>query len=269
MSRELSLREIQLIQLDIGKEISRICSKNNIPYFIIGGTLLGAVRHRGFIPWDDDMDIGMTIDNYNRFVSVARNELGSQFIIQEWNDGSGYSYPFAKVKMKGTTVVELVSQSLNLDKGIWVDIFPYMPISKKKALSKIFMIRLQLLSKTFLLKNGYDLSALTQKPISKLINYVLKLCPIRANYCKRKFLKLIKNNKSDEYYLECDGMFKGNFVFPQDYFKTFTELPFEDVSFMAPGKYDAYLKDAYGDYMVFPPEEERNKGHSLVSSSID
>lgn len=262
----LTLRELQYLQLEIAKEIKRICDVNNIDYFIIGGTLLGAVRHGGFIPWDDDMDIGMTIENYNRFLELAPSQLDHRFFLQTNATDPNYHNVFAKVRMNGTHMVERVSEGLKIHNGIFVDIFPYDAAPEKLARSKMYMTTLQLLGKTSLLKHRYDLNGITEKRISRIINSMLKSIPIPVKYIDQRLTSLFLshgNNDEKQYYIERDGMFKGNFVFPQNYFETLEELPFEGIKFKVPSEYAAYLSNAYGEYMKLPPEHEREKGHSV------
>lgn len=271
VDKKLTLREIQLIELEISKEIKHICEENNIQYFLIGGTLLGAIRHKGFIPWDDDMDIGMTYRDYIRFINVAKEQLDSKFLLQDWNDGSSYSYPFAKVKMKGTKVIEKANRDLHINKGVWVDVFPYMPVQKQNAESSWFLFRLQMLGKMCLLKNGYDLNVLTNRVYSKLLNTILQFAPMSCRQARIKFMNMLieSNQVSSDYYIECDGMFKGNFVFPQKYFEKLIPVQFEDTEFMAPYMYHEYLTDAYGDYMTPPAAKDQAKGHSLLEATIN
>lgn len=262
----LTLRELQYLELEIAKEIKRICDANNIDYFIIGGTLLGAVRHGGFIPWDDDMDIGMTIENYYRFLELAPSQLDHRFFLQTNATDPNYHNVFAKVRLNGTHMLEKVTEGMRIHNGIFVDIFPYDSASEQVAHSKVYMTMLQLLGKTSLLKHGYDLNGITEKRISRIVNIVLKHIPVSVKQIDKVLtVRFQSHGKKNEqtYYIERDGMFKGNFVFPKRYFETLEELPFEGIAFKVPSNYTAYLENAYGDYMKLPPEHEREKGHSV------
>ena len=117
------LRNVQLVQLEIAKEVKRICEQNNISYFMDGGTLLGAVRHKGFIPWDDDLDFGFTRDNYEKFIATAKKNLSSEFFLQTWDSDREYGYAFAKIRKKGTIYQERIAQDSNANCGIFIKAF--------------------------------------------------------------------------------------------------------------------------------------------------
>ena len=113
MEREL-LRKVQLTQLEIAKEIRRVCEENDIPYFLTCGTLLGAVRHQGFIPWDDDMDVGMLRENYEKFCRIAPEKLKPEYCWQSWYTDPNYALPFGKVRKRGTLYLEAKSHKISL-----------------------------------------------------------------------------------------------------------------------------------------------------------
>lgn len=127
-----TLRKLQLVELEIANEIKRVCVENNIKYFLESGTLLGAVRHGGFIPWDDDMDIGMMRDEYEKFLKIAPEKLSSEFILQTWKNEKDYSLTFAKVRKLDTIFLEYEFKDSSMHNGIWVDIFPYDSVPEKK-----------------------------------------------------------------------------------------------------------------------------------------
>ena len=111
------VRKLQLVELEILEEVDRICKKNNIDYFLNGGTLLGAVRHKGFIPWDDDIDVTMTRKNYNKFIEACLKDLNSKYIIDNYKTNKKCCFSFTKIKKKGTLYVESRDYNTNDEKS--------------------------------------------------------------------------------------------------------------------------------------------------------
>lgn len=191
MTDSIDLRELQLLQLEIAKELKRICDENDIDYFMIGGTLLGAVRHKGFIPWDDDMDFGMTVENYNKFIEIAPHKLDKRFFLQTEESDRNYHNIFAKIRMNNTHMIEKVTDKQIIHNGIFIDVFPYDSVTEKKVHSKYYMKKLKILAKMYFLKNGYNLNAITEKKISRIVNRFLCKYPMSTKQVKSKLYKLL------------------------------------------------------------------------------
>lgn len=122
---DLSLKKLHKCMLMIYNEISRICEGNNLTYFVVGGTLLGAVVHKNFIPWDDDLDIAMPRDDYDKFIEICKCELNDDFYLHHTSTDSNYWLSFAKIRLNGTVFLEEKRKNVNSHAGIYVDIFPF------------------------------------------------------------------------------------------------------------------------------------------------
>lgn len=141
----IEIRPLQMVCLEILKEIDRICTKYNIQYWLEGGSMLGAVRHHGFIPWDDDLDIAMFREDYERFLKIAQKELKPEYFLQTHEIEREYPLFFAKVRKNNTYIEEECFLSLNFHKGIFVDIFPVdkLPYGVNKV--KVYCKKLRIL----------------------------------------------------------------------------------------------------------------------------
>lgn len=273
-----TLREVQLTQLSIAKEIKRICEKHNIDYFLDGGTMLGAVRHKGFIPWDDDMDIGMTRENYNRFIEVAKSELSEEYFLQTWETDQYYPMPFAKVRKNGTLFVENNFEKSKMHQGIYVDVFPYdyFPATKRKQkrfwrkknfLSSLLLMKCK--SVKFLSNNNTALKVFLKLCMFTFIKFICIFNSKRR--IVQRYEKLITkyNDKTSGIVYEQTQCYKfGHFVIPENCICGRIDLPFEDTQFKCLENYHQYLSTLYGDYMTPPPEEKRAVGHYIVKVEL-
>ena len=152
---EENVIKLRRAQLMIAKEIKRICDLNNINYFLDSGSMLGAVRHSGFIPWDDDMDIGMCCDDYEKFISIAPKELDNRFFLDNSETNKSNPLVFSKVGLKGTTYIENIGNKNLEHNEIFVDVFPYYYISDNIMERKIEGLEMAFLAQAIMSKSGY------------------------------------------------------------------------------------------------------------------
>ena len=257
---------IKRIELEILIKFDEICKSNSIEYSLAYGTLLGAVRHKGFIPWDDDIDVMMTRDNYEKFCSL--NYEDDKFIVFECNRKKEYCYPFAKMCNKQFSLFESYRPEANM--GPYIDIFPfdYLPCDKSVR------------------------NALMQKNKKKIRNTYLLTCSPRAPYKNKrtKFVNLLfinfvglflTNNYRNRYAKKIDfesksyakSDFIGNIVFsdcqrngifPAHYFEEYVSVDFEGYKFPAIKEFNLFLNQIYGDYMKLPPVKKRQSHHNFV-----
>jgi lipopolysaccharide cholinephosphotransferase len=259
-----TLRKVQLVQLEIAKEVDRVSAENGIKCFLIGGTLLGAIRHKGFIPWDDDLDIGMLRNDYEKFAIIAAASLNEKYKFIDWKSDSNYPHPMGKVIKKGTIYKESKRNDLG-EQGIWVDIFPYDNICMKPRRT---FFKLKVIRSLIRAKCNYQTWHSNRGII--LMKYIKNL-PFRiiAPFFDKNYLidayEKISVGESEETVYENGTENYNDWCFKKDYFTTFKKVQFEDYYFWAPEQYDEYLKIAYGNYMELPPVEERENKHLIVS----
>ena len=257
------LRKIQLCELMCLKEIKRICDKNSIPYFLIGGTLIGAVRHKGFIPWDDDIDVGMLRKDYDRFLEIAKTEIDSEnfFLQVPETEENCYDYEIARVRLNGTHFVQKHRKSLNLHDGFFAEIIPYddLPNSHLKCLfySKFFKYMKKILG----YRRGYEYEV-SSKKIKKIIFLILanisRIIPFKVLDNKMwNYHKKYSNTNSDKVFLLAGAYNYKRESHLRETVSEYTELYFEDELFKVPKEYDLFLREQYGDYMQLPPVEKQ------------
>ena len=133
---EVDLKTLQNIELEILDEFIRVCEKNQLTYFLIGGSCIGAVRHHGFIPWDDDIDVGMPREDYEKLVEIAADELNPEYFFQNYHSEKNCGLIFGKIRKNNTILSENYSYHIHMHQGVWIDIFPYDQIGDKPELSK-------------------------------------------------------------------------------------------------------------------------------------
>ncbi|MGL4739942.1 MAG: LicD family protein [Sarcina sp.] len=253
------LREAQSIMVAILDEIDRICRENDIEYYISDGTLLGAVRHGGFIPWDDDLDVSMTRENYIKFCKVANDEIGEDFLVQtSKSDKHFHNGCVMKVRHKHSLLKELARENVKFHQGIFVDVFPMDKLPSNKRLIKF---QKKLATLFFFIKNDYD----TNSKLKKC--FLGAFSPVRHSFLQKILCSTLRFNKkceTDKYTYGVDTYFYNEFIYDENDLFPLKEIKFEGRTVMCPNKPHKVLTKLYGDYMKLPPVEERHIHSSRI-----
>ena len=265
----VTLRKVQLVQLEIAKEIDRICRENDIAYFLAGGTLLGAIRHKGFIPWDDDLDVGMLRTEYEKFLEIAPEKLSPRYKMLDWNSDPNYPHPMGKIIKRGTVYREGKRHD-DAEQGIWVDIFPYdnaldfdKSFKRRGFHLKVLrgLIRAKSHYQTWYSDDGIILSKYIKNLPFRILAVFFKKDRLIRKY---EIISKLDENKDNKFVYENGTEDYDKWCFPKTIFTTFVNSEFESYPFSIPKDYDKYLTTAYGDYKKLPPEEERENRHQIV-----
>lgn len=259
---QLKLRKIQLLEKQILLSVEEICKKYNISYFLAGGSLLGAVRHHGFIPWDDDLDIGMLRDDFEKFRKVCSEELPGEYIYQSWTKNDGSHYQFDKIRLKGTRLETKFSSQFEMHNGIFLDVLVYDKTSDVRILQWIHIKMLKWFA--YLLRVRWFNYARKGKMylLSVLLLPILRLFPVNAyNRLFEKIMRLFYG-RPGKFLVDSAGQNIEKGVFPEAWLKKVEKRTFENTNIPVPVGAEEYLNHFYGsDYMEIPAMDKQDSGH--------
>jgi LPS biosynthesis protein len=267
-----TIREVQMAAFDILKEVDRVCKKNNIAYFLEAGSALGAERYKGFIPCDDDIDIGMLRNDYDRFKKIVAHELKEGYIVQSMKPGKDYPYPYIQVAKDNTCFVRLEFKKARMHHGIHIDIAPFDNVPEEKKLREkqiktiqkyTAIIRKKLLPQPYQSKNPLK-CFIVNSPY-----YILKFVPLRLLIYKQQKEFVRYNNIETKYVGDLCTHYKKDLFFNRKIFLPTQEGRFEDQYFPLPNNLEQYLTIMYDDYKSLSPRENGNIKYRMVDVSLE
>lgn len=259
------------VDMDIVKEVVRICDKHNLKYYMLGGTMLGAIRHKGFIPWDDDIDLGMPRDDYEKFLELAQQELPNHLKVVNYRNTPNYMYYITRILDTETKVIEERIGNDNKYTNASIDIFPIDGTPNNGLLRKFYFFRVlfhrALMSLCY--KDSIDRKR-KRSTKEKLLLWIMERIPVEKLTTpykqKCKIDKLLRSQpvKGAKYIGNIMGAYRTREIVPAEYYGEGAMYPFEDIQLRGLSMYDEYLTYTYGDYMQLPPVESRKTHFKIL-----
>lgn len=255
-----TLRDHQLMMLEMLSEVDRICKKHNIRYMLFAGTLLGAVRHKGFIPWDDDLDIVMLRPEYERFLEIAKDEINQTLFYLQSEFSPHWPMFFSKIRRNGTACIErYIPKDFDTHMGVYIDIFPCDNLHDNRFLRYLQFMASKIVIAKGLDERGYATNSSVKKAFIVFSRMMPKKILIRLVTYKRG-----KNTKMVHTFFAASSKYSKN-IFPRDWFLQTVPVSFEGRYFPAPLQYSVLLTQLYEDYTIpTPPDKRGQKVHGEI-----
>lgn len=268
----MDIELVKMRELEIMKEFHRVCELLQCRYILAFGSMIGCIRHDGFIPWDDDIDVTMPYEDYEKFIAMSGKYLGSQYFLQTSQSDPGYQYPYTKIRLKNSCVLSSYPPSGRYSEhGIYIDIFPAMRVPQSKIKQKMIKISNLVWSQISRFDSKIIIRASKRSVLGKSAMYV---CYFLNRFLPNGFpnemlfknaLK-VKEKETEELYIgdfysELNSI--NDYRLPRDVFENRFLHQFEDTMFYMPKDYDSIMRKMYGNYMELPPVEKR-KSHGFV-----
>lgn len=252
---------IKEIEIEIFKSFISVCEHLNLTYYILDGTLLGAVRHKGFIPWDDDIDVGMPREDYEVFLKEGQALLPEEYFIQTFDSDPEYLANYAKIRNSNTTFVETSVKNRKINHGVFIDVFPldYCPEEAKKQVcerKKRMLATLRISDEFYSQNKKKSLKSI----VVTLLAYIIYPTAKQALKARDRMYKITKQSSLIASY---GGAWGEKEIVPAQWYAEGCDLEFEGIAVKGPKEYDKWLTQVYGDYMTPPPVEERISHHHI------
>lgn len=260
---ETKMKKIWSVQLDLLMELQRVCNRYNIKMFVVWGTLLGAIRHKGFIPWDDDLDVGLLREDYDKLCEIASKEFCEPYFFQTADSDRNFFIGYARLRNSDTTGIIKDNLDVEYNNGIYIDIYPLDGYPQNNLKRKI----------QFLMRDFYTSIGLiyyrTNYPDNVIKKGLIKCCQKIAHIVKyetilKKYYKwcTISNKNAETVGLLYHNSLCEKYYFKKRYIGNIKKMQYENCMVNIPENYDKILKSVYGDYMKFPPVKERGMWHN-------
>lgn len=243
-------RDLQLRILEMVKDIDKLCKKHNISYYLAYGSVLGAVRHKGFIPWDDDFDIMLKYEDYNKFMDVCQKELDqNKYFVQTLETDPNYYLSFGKIRNIQTTLIEESNKDENMVNGVYIDVFPLVGYPKSKLKQTILKI-----NRAFALSANRNV--INNKMLKIIFDIIVRIFGKNniVSFCSKQCVKY-KCDDCEEIISVFDGDGVQIGLTSNKILGKPKMVKFEEMKLPIPEDYDSYLKNLYNDYMQLPSKE--------------
>ena len=261
MTKDIAVK-LKEVEIGLLKAFIEVCDNNHLQYYLVEGTCLGAIRHHGFIPWDDDIDVALPRADYNIFLKIAQRELPSYYFLQTIDTDPEYIANFAKIRDCRTTFIESSVKSRKINHGVYIDIFPLDNAPEHHAA----LFKMKDLLYVARISAEFDSLPSAKMKILQLFSKVL--LPDLKNAVKKrdKHMQSVKNSRFFTNF--CSAYGSKEIMLRENYGKGTTVI-FEGLDVLVPQNYDNYLSSLYGDYMTPPPVEKRIGHHSAEIIDLD
>lgn len=274
----MALNEVQKIELDMYRMVAAICERHSLRHFALGGTLLGAVRHKGFIPWDDDIDIAMPRPDYDAFLKVVNDELPDGYVAKTYLDERGDSHPTFICQIQDrNTLVRLDFAEESREMSVWLDVFPLDAMPSNSLLRSIHKYRL-LYERMKIQFSMYEENVHQHRAgrpwYERALMRFRERTGFGSNWDTWELMRHIERTlraydyEREGWFVNMFGAYKFREMFPKEWFGDGIELPFEDTTIPCPVEYDKVLTQMYGDYMTPPPDDKKADQHRMTVVSL-
>jgi lipopolysaccharide cholinephosphotransferase len=264
------LEQLHVTLLEILDYVRKICEENQLSYLLVGGTALGAYRHKGFIPWDDDLDIGLPREDYEKFLDIVRKDKNPVFSAQDEREEEKYFLPFAKIRKNNTVFRETMSPNIYNNVGIYVDIFPIDYVQDANTVRfKIRAYMINLISHALRFKYCRKYYKDNRSKIRYFYDWLISAPFLwcsnkRLLAVQRKLMKKDNNKADNRYAINYASTYNWKKeIMSYDILSPLKEIEFEGRTCYSYAKMEKYLSQVYGNYMELPPEDKRHTHEPL------